>query len=127
MKRIIFLLVVIILGCQGATKEAANQNKPDHINAVTSINIEGTWMVAERQSFFIAAEFNNSSLILDTRGDTILRYKYYLSNWTLTFYNIDSVLMAHERLTDYTDSSFMLESLMAEHYPHHFYRAIVSR
>ena len=122
MKLICFLLI-ILFSCHTPVRENRAPIKSDIPERMQFIQMSGRWNMMDTQSFFTAFIFQNSSLLIDTRGDTILHYRYRMNVRSISLYELDTILISNETVLDKTDSSFTLSSLLAEHYPHHLQRS----
>ncbi|MBD2769779.1 hypothetical protein IC235_17965 [Hymenobacter sp. BT664] len=71
----------------------------------------------------MSARFNDSTVVVDTRGDTILTFSYRVRPGTLELNNpADKAAPYRQPLRKYAGNSFELPSLLGEKYPHHFIR-----
>jgi hypothetical protein len=124
---ILFTGILTAISCSGIDKNPHNHNNSDSANPVApvtqAIDLKGQWRIIDSASFFLSASFDDSSVLLNTRGDTVLTFSYRITGVSLELSHPDDHRSPYKYpVQDYTGSTFELPALFKERYVHHFKR-----
>jgi hypothetical protein len=124
---ILFIGTLTAISCSDIYKNPHYHNNSDSTSPVApvtqAIDLKGKWRITDSASFFLSASFEDSNVILDTRGDTILTFVYQITGSSLELsHPSDSGSPYKYSVQSYTGSTFELPALLKERYVHHFKR-----